>query len=480
MVQQIGNAFLGSLKTMGAVGMRLAPALALFFAALVVGMIVLWAADRERFGKIFSGNRLGPSVWSWGAVSFLVALCWLTLPKVGVIIQSERVAQRESTYASQVDAVSGSVLQYAPSVSEIQTKTFTRTLTLPPDFLNRIGSEGIQVLSPYLVDPSAENVLKLADTFRRSGTNVVFTREVTRNDATALPMMAADVKSRFGFPSQGHSARGNPYENTFDATYTFRNPGAEDAKLRFSLPLPAASTIRDLKLEIQGDVVTDPTPQNTLDWEGIVPAGQTVTAHVSYVADGSGSWRYEVGSGHRRIDKFHLALESPVKPRFLRGALAPTQTQGDTVTWELNNVMTSQQVDVEFAGSQAVADSEQKALSFLPFSFIGFIVVGLALQAFGAVKVPPASTLQAYAGYALGLFALPVFLLYVPLAVAVVFSGAVATALAFRHMGKSALAPAALCSLLPLAFASDRHSGLLVILVAAAALGLSGRRIART
>ena len=37
----------------------------------------------------------------------------------------------------------------------------TRTLTLPPELLEGVGEEGVQVLAPYLQDPSAENVLRL-------------------------------------------------------------------------------------------------------------------------------------------------------------------------------------------------------------------------------------------------------------------------------------------------------------------------------
>lgn len=470
MVQQILAAFLSSLRTFGGTLTKLAPALALFAAALAVGLIVLWAADRDRFGKVLVGAKGGRGIVGWLAFLGFGAVVWLTLPKIGPIVRLERTHQLQSSYSTHEDPSVSGVFQYGPLASYVQERTFSRTLTLPPDFLARIGAEGVQVLSPYLQDPSAENVLKLADTFRRSGQNVLFTREVTRLDETPIQIQRADVKVDLAFRDPGDSARRSFYDSTFDATFTFKNPLSTAAQARFSFPLPDTGTIRDFELSVNGQRVTEPDEQGRYIWAGSLDAGATATAIVKYRTQGGGSWRYEVGSGRRRIEAFRLSVKANEATRFLRGALYPTKREGDTMIWELPNVITNRQIDLFFAGRGAASDAESKALAFLPISFGLFLATFGFLAARSRVSTEPYGALLGIAGFAVGLLSLPILLQYLPLLGAVPLAAIVGGGLAYRTFGRPALIPALFIGLLPLAFVSDTHSGLLALVAVIVAI----------
>ncbi|MGV3616230.1 MAG: hypothetical protein ACO1SV_12925 [Fimbriimonas sp.] len=471
MVQQILAAFLSSLRTFGVTLSKLAPSLALFVAALAIGLIVLWAADRERFGRLFGRVSGGRSLVGWLAFASFGAVIWLTLPKIGPIVREERTHRLQSSYSTNEDPSVSGVFQYGPLASYVQERTFTRTLTLPPDFLSRIGAEGVQVLSPYLQDPSAENVLKLADTFRRSGENVLFTREVTRLDETPIQIQRAEVKVDLAFRDPGGSVRRSFYDSTFDAVYVFKNPLATPAEARFTFPLPETGTIRDFQLSVNGERVTEPDEEGRYRWAGKLEAGGMATATVKYRTQGGGAWRYEVASGRRQIESFRLSVKANEATRFLRGALYPTRREGDTMIWELPNVITNRQIDLFFAGRGAASDAESKALAFLPFALGSFLAAVGFLAARGRLATEPYALLLGTAGFVVGLFALPIFLQYLSLLWEVPLGAVLGAFLAFRVLGRPVLVPSLFVGLLPLAFVSDTHSGLLTLIAVAAALG---------
>jgi hypothetical protein len=470
MVQQILAAFLSSLRTFGGTLTKLAPALALFTAALAVGLIVLWAADRDRFSKLVGGVNPGRSLFGWLSFLTVGAVVWLSLPKIGPIVRQERTHQLQSSYSTHEDPSVSGVFQYGPLASYVQERTFTRTLTLPPDFLSRIGAEGVQVLSPYLQDPSADNVLRLADTFRRSGRDVLFTREVTRLDETPIAISRADVKVDLDFRDPGEAVRRSFYDAGFDATYVFRNPLETAAQARFSFPLPETGTIRDFELAVNGQKVTEPDEQGRYVWAGTLEPGGTATATVKYRTQGGGAWRYEVGSGRRRIEAFHLSVKANETPRFLRGALYPNRREGDTMIWELPNVITNRQVDLFFAGRGAASDAESKALAFLPISFGLFVATFGFLAARSRLSSEPYGALLGIVAFAVGLLSLPVLLQYLSLFWAVPLAAIVGAGLAYRTLGRPALIPALFIGLLPLAFVSDTHSGLLALVAVVVAI----------
>jgi hypothetical protein len=464
MVQQIVSAFIATLKTVGDTLMRLAPAIALALGALAIAATLMWAADREGFRtRVTSAGMTLRRSAGWLAVAMLVSVLWLVLQKIGPIVGEEQYRERQVQYTTREDPSLSGVYQYGPIAGFVQEKTFTRTLTLPPAFLDRIGAEGVQTLSPYLQDPSAENVLKLADTFRKSGQDVIFTREVTRLEETPIPFSSADVKVKLEFKDTGAASRKSFYDAHYDSTYTFKNPLAQPATCRFRFSLPQAGTIRGLSISVKGTPVGEPDEQGAYGWEGTLQPGATATANVKYSTQGGGDWRYDIGSGHRRIESFTLTVDADEPARFLRGALYPTKRDGNRMVWQLENVITNQHVDLHFPGHGADQESRAKALGFLPIS-LAMLLGGIALYSWRLRRaLEPGTVALATVGFTIGLGATAILLLYMPLLPATLIATTVGTGLAVQVLGLRYIAPVGLAAALPLVFVSDLHSGLIAI-----------------
>lgn len=467
MVQQVVQAIIESLRSVGGTLMRLAPQLAILVGAVLIGFILLWAVDRAGFRERLTALREGIKPSSrWLAFGLLAGVIWLTLQALPTIVAYEDVQQQQVQYTSQEDPSISGVFQYGPLAAYIQERTYSRTMTLPPGFLERIGSEGVQVLSPYMQDPSAENVLKLADTFRRSGQDVVFTREVTKLEEVPISIAKGSVDVKMTFKETGTATKRSYYDAQFNASYTFSNPLPSAAKCRFRFALPQAGTIREFELSVDGKLVGQPTERGDYEWEGELPAGGTATASVRYVTQGGGSWKYEVGSGRRRIEAFTLKVSSNEPARFLRGALYPTSRQGNELTWELKNVITNQQVDLYFPGRGVALESKAKALDFLPIALLAFLLGAWLTSIRWSQPLYPTPFTLATLGFGIGLGALTIATFYVPLFWAVLISGAIGTTLAVRTLGTRFLPATGVAAVLPLAFVSEIHSGLIVLIAA--------------
>jgi hypothetical protein len=319
--------------------------------------------------------------------------------------------------------------------------------------LDRIGADGIQVLAPYLQDPSADNVLKLVDTFRRSGRDVVFTRAVTQLEETSIPIEKADVNVTLTFHDTGAVSKRSFYDSDLKATYVFRNPLTTPAKGRFRFALPETGTLSGFDLAVNGQSVGEPDKQGAYTWAGLLEPGQTATAVVRYHTQGGGVWRYDIGSGRRRIQAFTLTVDANERSRMI---------------WQLGNVITNQHVDLFFPGRGAWLESRSKALGFLPISLAVFLA-GVAFVAWRQHRpLEPGTLTLATVGFVIGLGAVAIALEYMPLTWAVIVSAVVGSGLALRVLGPRYIAPAGLAAILPLAFTSELHSGLIVLL----ALGL--------
>ena len=304
MVQQVVSAFLANLRTLGETLMRFSTPLAIAAGSAAIVAALLWAADREGFRNRFAGFGDTSRRWvGWIGFALLFSVLWLVLQDIEPIISQEQRTQLQVAYTTREDPSIAGVYQYGPIAAYVEERTFTRTLTLPPSFVDRIGADGIQVLSPYLQDPSAENVLKLVDTFKRSGRDVVFTRAVTQLDETSIPIEKADVNVVLTFhaPASFQSAA---FTSDLKATYIFRNPLATQAKGRFRFALPETGTLSGFDLSVNGQSVGEPDKTGAYTWAGLLEPGQAATAVVRYHTQGGGVWRYDIGSGRRRIQAF--------------------------------------------------------------------------------------------------------------------------------------------------------------------------------
>ncbi|HXH60384.1 MAG TPA: hypothetical protein VNI20_03405, partial [Fimbriimonadaceae bacterium] len=368
------------------------------------------------------------------------------------------------------------VRQYGPATAMLVPKTYSRTLTLPPDFADRLGTEGLEVLAPYLSDPSASNVKSLVDTFKRSGRDVVFTRELTRIDEQPLPFERAEVNVDF------KRLEGSAYDMTFVGKYTFKNPGAETASARFDFPLPSAGTIREISATIDGQPIPEPETQGRYMWEGDLGGGESKTATVQYRVVGSRNWSYDFGSSRRRADELSLTVNAGGPARFLRGSLEPTSQDGETVKWDLSHVISNQQIALIFPPDTLVRESFLRSLVSLRY-VLAALVIGLSLLVLvGEKKFDPVRAGVATVLLTFGFGAATVAAQYVAPLIALTVLPVLAALAAVRVMGTNRWLFAVALGLVPAAFLSEGNTGawmFLIVLVALVSSGVFSKFFAR-
>jgi hypothetical protein len=457
---------------------RLALPLAICLGLMAVAGVLLFVFQRDRLwfqeweGRRHVANALGGMV-----VSLVVVAGWAAL-RTTLPVARQDIEWRESAEATANPVPEApAVQQYGPAVAALTERTYTRNLTLPPDFFQRIGTEGLGVLSPYLTDPSAENVLRLVDTFRRSGRDVVFSRQVTRLDEEPIPFTTSLVRVRF------RRLAGRAYDADFEGRYVFQNAGATPATVRFLFPLPSSNTVRDLNVSIGGQAVTEPSEAGNYEWKGEMAPGEQREAVVRYRSLGGQTWHYDLGSRRRRVQNFQLDAATGGPVRFMRGSLQPTTSASGALHWELANVVTAQQVAISFPPDIVGRESYLQALSALPASLIvfliGVLIVGLRFRQ----RLSPGLLAAGLILFSLGLGSASILANYLGFVAGILLGPLVGAFLSARALGGRSLLAALPAALLPATLLSPTHSGLLALLLAVLALAFllptvrSGREI---
>jgi hypothetical protein len=402
---------------------------------------------------------------AWGVLALCVCVGWTILRAV------PDVARREIEWRQSAEATANPtpdaepIYQSGPAVAALVEKTYTRTLTLPPSFLERIGTEGIGILSPYLTDPSAENVLRLRDTFARSGQDVVFTREVTRLDEEPLPVKSTNISLKFQRLAE------RAYDVAFDGNYIFENPTVEPRTVRCQFSLPYGVTVRDVSIRVGDTALAEPNEQGAYEWRGELRPGERRELHLRYHARGAHLFHYDLGSQRRRVQQFKLEVTGSGTARFPRGSLEPTLQAGDRLEWSLDNVVTAQKIALAFPPDIEREEAYLQALNALGASLILFVLGNLiAGYAFGG-KVTPGVLTAGLALFGLGLVATPILAYYLGGVAAVLIGPLLGAMLAAGVLGRESLRVGLPAALLPAAFLSPHHSGLLLLLLILVSLG---------
>lgn len=356
------------------------------------------------------------------------------------------------------------VSQFEPTVAVLAEHTYQRTLTLPPDFLQRIGDNGVGALSPYLTDPSASNVLRMVDTFRRSGRDVVFTRQMTRLDEEPVPFAISQIHVTF------RRLAGRAYDADFEGRYVYRNPRPQAVTARFLFPLPNDNTIRNLSVSVGGHVVTEPNAGGEYEWRSLMQPGEQWEAVVRYHVIGARTWQYGLGSRRGRVEAFRLIATTGGAVTFLRGSLQPTAVRRDTLRWELTNVVTTQRIALAFPPDIERREAYLQALSALPTSLILFLFGAMASRWRFRIDLRPGGMTAALLLFALGLWSVPVLANYLGAPAGLLITPLAGAFGAARVLGRRSLLAAIPAALLPATFLSPTHSGLLVMLLIIATL----------
>jgi hypothetical protein len=464
MIDQYADAVGGALSAVLEFAVRLALPMTILVGVAAAIAALLYALRPQAFAvRAPDSRRVGGLFVGWAGVLLLIVAGWAALRTI-LPVAREDVRWRQAKEATTNPAPDApAVEQYGPSVATLVEHTYTRTLTLPPDFAQRLGTEGLGVIAPYMTDPTAENVLHMVDTFRRSGKDLLFTREATRIDEESIPLLRSLVSVKF------KRLASRAYESEFEGRYTFQNNRADAVNTRLVFPLPVAGTVRDVSLVVGGQTVAEPGVNGAYEWKSRLAPGEMKEAVARYRVVGARSWSYDLGSQRRRVQQFRLDATPGGPVKYRRASLQPTSTEGRGMRWDLSNVVTGQRIALEFPPDTAATQCYLQAVSAIPAAFVLFLLAATVIG-FGTRRgIEPSAMAIATVVCALGFGAAPVLSNYVGSVAGLIVGpvlGAIAAASILR--GRSWLAiPVAL---MPAAFLSPQHSGLILLAIAVASL----------
>lgn len=457
MIQHYLSAILHSLNNVLSVVEGLSLPLAIVFGSTALAL-ALFAARRKGDSSLH-WRDLATRVMGYCAVAFLSIVIWSALRT------TQPLARMEMKWRESAEATTNSipdappVIQTGPALAALQERTYTRTLTLPPSFLQRIGAEGVGTLAPYLEDPTTANILRLKDTFRRSGRAVVFTRQATRLEETPFPFADARVNIQF------HRFAGRAYDAVFEGRYLIRNATNSPMNAQFLFNLPNAGTVRELKVAVGDKVISDPDEQGAYRWTDKLAAGETREAVVKYRVIGARMWNYDLGSSRRRVQKFHLQAFLDGEARFGRGSLQPTRASSRVLDWDLGDVVTAQQIALVFPSDAWEKQGYLQVLSALPVSFILFLLGVLTFASREKLRLEPTRLAIALFCFGFGLGSITVFSVYLPVIVSATAAPLLGAFLATSVLSRRFLLVAIPLALFPSAFLSAENSGLMLFLL---------------
>lgn len=473
MVQFALNAFLDALRALTTLAVPLGVAL---LGALLT-LAVFGLLDRERTRAFLGALRPTlPRLGAWLLFAFAVLTALVGLQVVRAAVNVRLGALENARFSSEADAGGEATVQPAPSAAYLSEKTYSRTLTLPPDFLDRLGADAVGVLTPYLTDPSSENITRLADTFRRSGRQVVFTRDATLQVQEPIRFENSTINVKLDFVDPLQGGRRTYYNADFRGEYLFKNPLDVEARVRFVFPLPYGSgTLSNFELSANGEIVRVTDLQNGYVWDSTLPARGEARVRAHYRNQGARGWNYQLASRREPIANFDLTVQSGRPAKFARYSLFPTETRraalggNSTLRWQLRDVITAQNVALTFSGA-SLRETLAKVFAFAPAA----LLLALAFCALWAwrrrLAFAPAPATLAALGFALGLAAMGVLSGYLNAVLAGVLGAALAASLATFALGRAYLWPLGLAALTPLAFLWTGNAGLLLSVLGVLAL----------
>ena len=442
--------------------------LALPLAIVIGAAVVAYAVKGSVLGR--EGKDLSKTfgnIFAYVVAGLFVVCGWAGLKRLAASAWDEIYYQETEAVSEEPVIKAPPIEQPGPVVAAMVEKTYSRTLTLPPEFFQRIGAEGVGALSPYLVDPTAENVKSMVDSFRRSGEDVVFSRELTRADESPMPFDHADIDVKF--ERLGKIA----YRVVFTSEYRFTNETRSPIECRFLFyPPQSGGTIQALRVKVDGQAIDEPDGGGNYVWIGQVEPGAQKSARVSYESVGTSSWNYQVGSARRRVRDFRLTATIAGPVEFETGSINPSSREDDMVEWRLDDVLTTQRLGLVFPEDVAARDAFLEGLGSLSATLILMLTALVAVGLRTGRGVSPKRLALAAAASAIGLgssYVLHNALGYLLALVVGSLVAAIATAAATRWRSLPVILPIAL---VPVASMAQKSADLWLVVLAALSLGL--------
>lgn len=441
----------------------------LFWVVLLGGLTLLSLRlfRREAFDALLP--RLREILWrpgAWGAALVVFGLAYGVL---GQVVLSRVSAGENASASRSADPDAAPTTQGGPRVTYLKQHDYERTLVLPPALLKTVKAEGVQVLAPYLGDPTAQNITRLRDRFWRSGRDIMFTRTATLLTEEPLRLDKTLVNLNLDFVSPMQGARRSYYNADFRAQYAFTNPFDQPVSTRFVFPLPQGSgTLADFQVIVNGQELQAADLMEGSGWQGELQPHQTANVTVTYRHQGARGWQYLLSNRREPIRNFSLNIRTSQAAKFARYSLYPTRTArtlgGTNLSWDLKNVITAQNISLSFTTS-SLRETLTKLYTFMPFALLLAGAFGLLWARWRNLSASPLAAGLAVLGVVGGAALGGVLLSYLPAYLAAPLGALLGTVLALRSLGREFWLPVLLATLLPLAFLFVNHAGLLIVLV---------------
>lgn len=497
MVRYIQAVFDGSLKYMGKWVFPIGIVTLIVLAVAALLAYLLYRTNREAL-TVLTGETWKVLkkflIWVFVIAVILLQVNLLKAVRQGVVSRIDQATA--ARYTAEGDSGAGETIQYVPSVSYNETTTRTQRLIIPKYTLNYINANGLENpnalnsmpgWSPDEVTYDTRPIVDVQDQLEKDQNAIVINRKITINRFLPMKLKSSDISLRLTFKDRGNKALRQYYEALFSGSYSFTNTFSDKKMVHFSFPLPYSSTLSNFKFKVDGKDCPVQDITRGYEWNGELEPGKTVPVEVQYSHSGSKSWTYKLSSRREAISDFKLKVESNNPHiKFQRGSLSTDVRSkalgGATLTWNLSNIVTSQDISLYFS---SVSKSEviTRLFIFGPVALLGLIVVLLGWAYVKKRILTPLQIILISCAYSGG-FALTAYLLTsLPLAAALIVSFAVTLALMLLIAGGfrdfTMLTPLLLWSVIPVAFNFVGSTGLLLciagfIMLAAFAVNIEG------
>jgi hypothetical protein len=449
----------------------LLPWLLVIAGAFMVMALVLYALNRDGFFAardwLAARGRRGV-VWLPVLVAVLLGVFALSVAQRAVNLRFAN--QQNAQFSKLEDPSGGQTRQFSPSAALEEDITYTRTFAIPPDVARRLGNDPEATLGQYINQNlylGADLVKDIQDGFTRERGALLYTRRITATRRQPVALEVADVGVDFEFGDTG--AGRSYYRAAFTGRYSFTNPRAQTAPMRFTFPLPEGSgTLSDFEMTANGNRVQQADLNQGYVWQGNVPANGKIEIIVKYRNQGATTWSYGFGFQREPIQNFKLRVNSPRAVSFQRGSLYPTNQIG-TLEWQLKNIITSQSVVLGFP-ELSLRETLTKLFVFAPGALVAALLWAFLYGWRRNLPLEPSRFALAALGLALGFGISSVLLGYLPAWLAMWLGVLVAAGLGVLTLGTGFALPVVISGLAPLAFLSIDDAGLWLALAAVVAL----------
>jgi hypothetical protein len=434
----------------------------LFGLAIVSASIAYLMRKDEASDSLIAIQRACARLAGFCLMGLVFVVCWAALSQARAVATDAFEWQDAAEEVANPTEDAPPVTQYGPAVAILKESIFTRTIALPFDIGKRIEEEGVQLLSQYLPESGSTDVLDQSEKLEKKGNGFFLTRQVKRMEEAPIPFQKSSVSARFD--SLGSRA----YSVAFKGSYAFKNPEAEPRVVRFTFAPPEAGTVGDMQLSVDGRTL-ELDDQGNYSWSGTMQPNEAKTATVGYKVVGSKTWSYDVGSRRRRVEDFHLSVQSPLPLKYVRGSIQPTAS-GQNPEWKLADVVTNQRVALSFPSDRIGRETYLQTIAMLPaamalFAF-GLLVVGWRAGA----TVEPIRNAIAIVLFSFGLAGASVLANYLGSIAGVFVSFGLGIFGAFGIAGGRSLMASVPAAFFAAAFLSAEHTGLIIVLLALASL----------